>query len=218
MQKARDNKRINRSRACGHFGTSMNNRSDAVILHVIRLWRDEAKMRTDPQIIDELAQRKTRDRLVPDQSLLAGDTQTISMKSIHNAEKRLGFEIPKLLVEIYTKIANGGFGESYGLLGLIGGPVNEDGLDAVSLCESYREPDPTDEYWKWPEKLLPICHLGCAMYHCVQCDEKKSPIILFEPNPHEEDEPWDNSFIPFCESLNHYMSAWIDDVDLWGNV
>ena len=32
-----DNKRINRSRACGRFSTSMNNRPDAVILYVIHL-------------------------------------------------------------------------------------------------------------------------------------------------------------------------------------
>jgi len=175
-------------------------------------------MRTDAQILTELKRRKAEGTLVANDSFLGGDTTPLNDESIALAESRLGFTLPPLLRAIYREVANGGFGESYGFLGLIDGPLNEDGLDSVSHYEAYRQPDPADEYWEWPSGLLPFCHLGCAMYHCVQCNDDGSPIVWFEPNPHEDEAPWDDSFIPFCSSLNEYLSAWLDGIDLWAKL
>ena len=172
-------------------------------------------MRTESQILSELKSRKAAGGLTADNVYLKGDTTPLIGQSIAAAETRLGFRLPQLLRAIYGEISNGGFGESYGLLGLVGGPLNEDGLDSVSLYELYRQNDPNDEYWHWPEGLLPVCHLGCAMYHCVQCLDDASPVIWFEPNPHEQGAPWDSSFIPFSPSLGEYLTAWLDGVDLW---
>ena len=172
-------------------------------------------MRTESEIVTELKRRKENGNLSADDSLLKGDTSPLPVDTVATVETRLGIKLPPLLQKIYTDVANGGFGESYGLLGLVGGPLNEDGLDSASLYETHREADPSDELWVWPTGLLPVCHLGCAMYHCVQCDGDNFPIVWFEPNPHEDGESWDTSFIPFCSSLNEYISAWIDDVDLW---
>ena len=116
---------------------------------------------------------------------------------------------------MYTEVANGGFGDSYGLLGLIGGPKNESGHDAVRLWKEFRKPDPEDELWKWREELLPIGHLGCGMYHCIDCRSKPGRIVLFEPNPHCEGESWEDAFFPFCSSLNRLFSCWLDGGDVW---
>jgi hypothetical protein len=175
-------------------------------------------MRTDAQIIAELKRRKTDGTLAASNSFLGGDSTPLDEKAITIAESRLGFALPPLLRAIYRDVSNGGFGDSYGFLGLINGPRNEDGLDAVSLYEAYRLSDPSDKNWNWPKGLLPLCHLGCAMYHCVQCDDAHSPIVWFEPNPHEDEGPWDDSFIPFCPSFNEYLSAWLDGVDLWAKL
>jgi len=175
-------------------------------------------MRTDFEILTELAARKASGTLVANDSYLKGDTTPLGKKTIIDIETRLGFQLPPLLAAIYGDITNGGFGDSYGFLGLSGGPLNEDGMDAVSLYETYRESDPDDDHWHWPEGLVPICHLGCAMYHCVQCTDDSAPIIWFEPNPHEDEGPWDDSFIPFCPTLSEYLSAWIDDTDLWAKL
>jgi hypothetical protein len=128
---------------------------------------------------------------------------------------RLSFELPPLLQRIYTEVANGGFGYSYGFLGLSGGMENEDGNDAVLQYLMYRKPDPDDPLWKWPDALLPIGHLGCAMYHCVQCMHMNAPVVWFEPNPHELGQSWDSSFIPFAPSLAEYLSAWLSGTDLF---
>lgn len=174
-------------------------------------------MPTESDIIEAILKRKEEGNLCPDDSLLGGDTTPLSLEKMAEAENRLGFQLPSMLRRIYTEIANGGFGHSYGFLGLLGGPVNEDGEDAVSLYLANRGLDPDDKYWSWPEGLLPIAHLGCAMYHCIQCDEPDAPIIWFEPNPHEPGTTWENSFIPFCPSLGEYLLAWINGEDLWSD-
>jgi hypothetical protein len=171
-------------------------------------------MRTESQILSELKKRKATGELKADSLLLESDMAPLSKQVIAAAESRLGFRLPQLLSAIYTEISNGGFGQSYGFLSLIGGDLNKR-QDSVSLYESYRQTDPDDEYWHWPEGLLPVCDLGCGMYHCVQCLDDTMPVVWFEPNPHGEGEPWDSSFIPFAPSLREYLSAWLDGVDLW---
>lgn len=172
-------------------------------------------MRTDDEILMEMKERKSRGSLSANDPFLRGDTNPLTTGAIENAESRLGFRIPLLLRAIYREVSNGGFGDAYGFLGLVGGPRNEDRMDCVSLYEAYKQSDAADEFWNWPTGLLPMCHLGCAMYHCVDCTKPLSPIIWFEPNPHERGREWDDSFFPFCDSLTEYLSSWLDGVDLW---
>lgn len=129
---------------------------------------------------------------------------------LDSAESRLAFKLPALLRRIYMEVANGGFGPSYGLLGIGGGATNEDKRDTVELYELFRSPDPEDRYWNWPERLLPIGHLGCAMFCCADCSSEAMPIVWFEPNPHSDGEPWDDCFIPFAGSLDEWLTAWLD--------
>ena len=41
--------------------------------------------------------------------------------TLEEAESRLGFKLPILLRRLYLEVGNGGFGPSYGLLGISGG-------------------------------------------------------------------------------------------------
>jgi hypothetical protein len=93
--------------------------------------------------------------------------------------------------------------------------LNEDGNGAVDQYLMYRQPDPDDKHWIWPKGLLPIGHLGCAMYLCVDCTKSNGPVILFEPNPHEVDAPWNDAFFPFAESTEQWLNAWLDGEDLF---
>lgn len=167
------------------------------------------------EVIAELKERKASGSLGADDSLLGGLAPPLSPGEIQRIETSLGFKLPEPLRRVYSEVANGGFGYSYGLLGLSGGPRNEDGQDAVGLYLSYRETDPDDPLWKWPLGLLPIGHLGCAMFHCVQCSDPEGPVIWFEPNPHDPGQRWDDSFIPFAPSLATYFRAWLDGKDLF---
>jgi hypothetical protein len=134
----------------------------------------------------------------------------ISLAELSEAEERLGFELPATLRNLYTLVGNGGYGPAYGLLGLTEGAVNARGLDSVSLYESFRQVDPDDPHWSWPEGLLPIGHLGCGMYACADCTSIEVPIIWFEPNPHCEGESWDDSFLKLTDSVIAWLEAWLD--------
>jgi hypothetical protein len=107
------------------------------------------------------------------------------------------------------RVANGGFGPAYGLLGLVGGARNEDGNDAVTMYERCREPHPNDPDWQWPERLLAVVDLGCAMFLCVDCSVEEGTVIWFEPNPHEHGKSWDDAFFPLGRTLRDLINGWI---------
>jgi hypothetical protein len=94
-----------------------------------------------------------------------------------------------------------------------GGATDDQGYDAVELYALYRQPDPDDPSWAWPEGLLPVCHWGCAIYGCVDCTREPYPVIVFDPNPHDDD--GSRCFRPHRDSFEGWLAAWADGVDLW---
>jgi hypothetical protein len=136
------------------------------------------------------------------------------LELIADAERELGFSLPVILKELYLQVGNGGFGPGYGLLGLAGGAKDDTGKSLVDLYASFAAPDPDDPHWRWPSRLLPVAHLGCAMYVCVDCSTSNNRVVWFEPNPHSEGEPWDDSFIPLAPSLTAWLRSWLADEDL----
>lgn len=164
-------------------------------------------------ILRALQQRLQNGQLRADESDAEFLPEPLDPSTVEAVESQLGFRLPSLLREIYLSVANGGFGYAYGLLGLRGGACNEVGEDVVSLYRALRQPDPEDPHWYWPECLLPVFHLGCAMYHCVRCDVPDAPVVWFEPNPHSPGESWQDSFIPFAPSLTSYLQVWLNGRD-----
>ena len=110
-------------------------------------------------------------------------------------------------------VGNGGFGPAYGILGLVDGARNEDGLDAVGVYLRSREPSSADPLWAWPASLLPVGHLGCGMFTCVDCRTANASLVWFEPNPHERGDPWDDAFIPLNLSLEDWLRRWLDGAE-----
>ncbi len=172
-------------------------------------------MRSDDKIVAELIRRRDAGTLQNSESNSKRLPKPLAPVKIVTAEEIIGSSLPTLLARIYTDVANGGFGDSYGFLGMVGGPKNEAGLDAIGLWKAFMKPDPNDPRWRWRKALLPIGHLGCGMYHCIDCRTKCGKIILFEPNPHEDGESWSDAFFPFCPSLKKYLEVWLDGGDLW---
>lgn len=136
-----------------------------------------------------------------------------SAAALDSAERSLGLRLPVLLRRLYAEIANGGFGPGYGLLGVPPEGATDDlGKNLVSLYQTYREAD--DPHWTWPVGLVPVAHLGCAMYACVNAATQPAGVIWFEPNGHELGTPWDASFIPLADSLETWLQTWLDGRDL----
>ncbi|QDU54135.1 SMI1/KNR4 family protein [Aeoliella mucimassa] len=172
-------------------------------------------MSTDHDVFVALKRRADAGELKTDEPLLKGDTSPLDVQTLAAVEATLGRPLPSLLFRIYSEIQNGGFGDSYGFLGLVGGPTNEFNLDAIGLWKACCEPNPNDDFWDWPKHLLPIGHLGCGMYHCIDCSTQAGAIVLFEPNPHEDEEPWDDAFFAVCPSLADYLDTWLRGENIW---
>ncbi|MFJ3828102.1 MULTISPECIES: SMI1/KNR4 family protein [unclassified Streptomyces] len=108
------------------------------------------------------------------------------------AEGILGFVLPPLLTRLYTHVGDGGFGPEHGLL-----PLRQ----AVAAYEAQRVSG-----WRWPEGVLPVADLGCAMYACVDCRSDTAQVLLFDPNPGEPDLAWSLD----SPSLAGWLRGWLD--------
>jgi hypothetical protein len=116
--------------------------------------------------------------------------------AVEAAENELGFKLPQLLSQLYTRVGNGGFGPGYGIFGLKGGyaypiPIPPDEVDQTkggTLTDwyfSYRGtdpqmPEPKPDTWDWFDKLLPISGHGCWQFSCIDCSKSYFPVFYFD--------------------------------------
>lgn len=143
----------------------------------------------------------------------------VKEKIVVAAERKLGFPFPELLREIYTKIGNGGFGPAYGFIGLQGGAIDEFRRSLVRVYQDMKQYQEDSLLWCWPERLLPVCRLGCGMWSCLDCKRATVPVFIFDPNnlqsdPDDEDETrlrWANSFWFESRSFTAWLDAWLND-------
>jgi len=98
---------------------------------------------------------------------------------VESAEGRLSFPLPRLLRRLYVEVANGGFGPGYGLLGVDGGYVAEEGGTIVesrdflaSICG--------DSQVEWPSKTIPLCSWGSSVWSCLDCGSNEGTILTLQ--------------------------------------
>jgi hypothetical protein len=129
---------------------------------------------------------------------------------VRDAERRLGFRLPVAVRQVFSLVANGGFGPGYGLLGLEGGATDDQGATAVDSYAKRRSWN-GQQGWYWPERLLPICNWGCAIYSCVSCERAGNlRVIRYDPNR--------GSWMQFQDEGRNFVQwlrAWLDDANLW---
>jgi hypothetical protein len=134
----------------------------------------------------------------------------LSETDLNEAERQLGFALPDLLRKIYCEVGDGGFGPGYGFYRLLEGTDEFPDETVVQLYTSFRELDPEDPSWSWPEKLLPLLDWGCAIRSCVHCSDPTLPVFRFDPNS--------GSIAVFSTegySFENWLEAWLDGKDLW---
>jgi hypothetical protein len=137
------------------------------------------------------------------------------------AEGKLGIQLPELLKAAYTQVGNGGFGPDYGFIGLASGARDEDGNTLVSKYRAMRQLAKGNRHWRWPDRLLPVCNLGCGMWSCLDCVRPNVPVLIFDPNnlgdlegdETDRDEAvlrWTNAFWSEARSFAGWLEAWLD--------
>lgn len=166
-----------------------------------------------PAKADLIAQLRTRRPRV-DMEFGGGDCPPLSRDAVAGIEARLGFALPALLVDVYATIANGGFGPGYGLLGLGDGGFTDDlGHTADALYLENARPNPNLATWDWPKGLLPISHMGCAIYHCVDCESQR--MVIFEPSFWDETEPLSTALFDTGVDLPGWLTFWAQGGKPW---
>jgi len=103
----------------------------------------------------------------------------------------------------------------YGVMGVLGGFADDLGHTVGDLFEVYRQRDPEDPEWQWPEQFLPLCHWGCVMYSAVDCRGEQNAVYLVDVSAKEAGEPMDKIIKLQRSSLELWLSDWLDGKDLW---
>lgn len=135
---------------------------------------------------------------------------------IADAERHLGFRLPRLLRAVYRVVGNGSFGPGTGR-GLIGVGGTEPYLSTeASVVDLYErelaDPDRGDPADCWPEKMLPISDYGCGSYACVDCSRRSARVMLFDVDRYlGMRRPRRNkSFRQLCPTLAEWFEEWLE--------
>jgi hypothetical protein len=123
-------------------------------------------------------------------------------EAVAEAERALGYPLPRLLRRLYLEIGNGGFGPGYGILGLRGGLTDDLGDTAL---EAYRRFHSLRREASVPHSLLPICNWGCAIYSLVDCGTADGHMWACDPNPGVDDDVFREPV-----TLAEWLRRWVD--------
>lgn len=132
-----------------------------------------------------------------------------SEETLVETEQRLGFGLPPLLRRIYAEIGNGGFGPGYGLIGAIGGAVDDRGDTIVEAYLGRAAPDPSEPSWVWPAKVVPLFSWGGAVYTCGDLSDTTCPLVLFDPQLYRPGAALTGAFKAHQMTLSVFLGRWI---------
>jgi hypothetical protein len=139
-------------------------------------------------------------------------------RAVEDAERELGFRLPGLLTDIYTTVANGGFGPGYGVMGVSGGFTDDSDHSIVDAYKVYAVADPNEPNWAWPRAWVPFCHWGCIVYSVLDCSHAPHPVYFVAIGDKEPDQAMDSIIHAHKRSLSQWLTDWMKDKDLWAEV
>lgn len=149
-------------------------------------------------------------------------------EQLAQSEEILEFSLPPALRALFATVANGGFGPGYGIPGAVGGFGPGDGVyDIVQgfylFCDESRQvpleayaESPGSQHFNlpndcWPERVLPLCSWGCAMYDFIDADTGRICQRDFSDN-YPDDPNWQTILTRTELSLEDWLSRWLDGV------
>ncbi len=130
---------------------------------------------------------------------------------VKDAEAKIGFRLPDLLRLLYLEIGNGGFGPSYGILGLADGATDDLGQNGLhqwdcahNVLPQHLPGNPASPH----PYLFPCIYCGCTIYLCVDCRVPDGQMWEFDPGNGDE---WQHIFSPLQITMPELMSQWLQD-------
>lgn len=125
----------------------------------------------------------------------------VSKADLSAAEGVLGFELPVLVRDLYTLVADGGYGPGYGLCRI------------AEIVERGREFAADGSDGPWPPHFLHLCWWGCGYFSGLDCSHPQGSVLRYVPDDWTSEE-----LIPEADSLAEWLEAWIRDERLWDRV
>jgi hypothetical protein len=133
----------------------------------------------------------------------------LDLATVPALEARLGFALPHLVLDLYQKLGNGGFGPGYGLMSLrltekrgFGGNV----FAVLNFLEGERaDEDPAPE---WPLGCLPLVYWGCTAYSVLDCFAHDLQVYGWDCDGPDDETDW-----PIRQQLRSTglgLAAWLD--------
>jgi hypothetical protein len=135
----------------------------------------------------------------------------VSEKAFAQAEADIGYPLPPLLRALYTRVADGGYGPGRGFLTLAGDEWSVVGR-ARWTCS--RAGDTEGAPW-WPPRLVEVVSWGCHYTSGVDCSRPSCPVIFYDADINTEGATQADYLYPEADSLERWLWAWLDGVDLW---
>ena len=172
-------------------------------------------MLTDNDVFAELKRRADAGELEPNEPLFKGDTSPLDVETLTGVESTLGHQLPSLLFRIYSEVQNGGFGDSYGFLGLVGGPKTKTnstqlvcGKRTANLIQTTNTGIGRGTYC--PSDISAVL---CTI--ALTAKRKLGQSCCLSPTHMKTMNRGDDAFFTFCPSLTAYFDVWLRGDDMW---
>jgi hypothetical protein len=123
-----------------------------------------------------------------------------SVEVVAHFEAELGHSLPSLLRRLYLEVANGGFGPSYGVLGLDGGHVDDLHRTAADWWRDTPEDRTSDG-----APALRVLHRGCAIYNLIDLTTPDARIWVRDPNRDAGEDLYDDG-----QTLGDLLGSWLN--------
>lgn len=134
----------------------------------------------------------------------------VSAEAMAETEARLGFSLPPLLHALYTQVGDGGYGPGRGLDPLIEGDWSLLAKAERTCVPASAEGDP----W-WPLRLVEFVSWGAHYTSCVDCSGPPFAVWFYDHDCNVGDVTQADYLYPEANSLEGWLSAWLDGADLW---
>lgn len=120
-----------------------------------------------------------------------------SAEQIAAAEAVLGYALHPLLKRLYLEIANGGFGPDVWRL-----------MPVERLTTWPRVEVPPGQPREWPDQVVAVMDVGCAMLSAVDCSDRGGQVLLMDPNAFDSGQP--EAWSLDSATLARWLEGWLD--------
>lgn len=137
---------------------------------------------------------------------------SIPMAIVQDVERNLGFPLPALVRRLYTEVADGRYGPSYGILRLRspeGTDITrwwEQPMSVEAWTQLHRRETEEDVVRHRPSKSIRFCEEGCNISYWLDCTTESARVFIDDPNRFGNDYLFETA----AETLEQWLTDWLD--------